>query len=369
MITGRLIEYNDMYYAILNLKHKDGKRLQKRFSLDLSVKNNKRRAEEKLSELCRQHTNLCAMEQNASGILFGDFLIQWLEEKRTKISPTTYRSYESYRLKYIQSILGNHQLNAITFRDIEGYYQVLEKQGLSSTTILHHHAMLHQAFSRACKYEMIPTNPMQRVERPKRAHFEAGYYSAEEAQALLLAVKETAIEVPVALTLFYGLRRSEVLGLRWSDVNFEANTLSVNRAVVGTMVDDRYTTVVKNTLKGVSAYRTMPLCEEITNLLQAEQRKKAAFQSEYVCTDKYGRLMKPDYLSQTFSKLLEQNNLRHIRYHDLRHSCAGLLIASRTPLIEVQHWLGHATMLTTADLYAHLDDSLKDRCADSMKKI
>lgn len=71
MITGRLIEYNDMYYAILNLKHKDAKRLQKRFSLDLSVKNNKRRAEEKLSELCRQHTTLCAMEQNAAGILKG----------------------------------------------------------------------------------------------------------------------------------------------------------------------------------------------------------------------------------------------------------------------------------------------------------
>lgn len=169
MITGRLIEYNDMYYAILNLKHAGGKRLQKRFSLGMPVKNNKRRAEEKLSELCRQHTTLCAMVQNAAGILFGDFLIQWLETKRAKLSPTTSRSYESYRAKYIQPRLGEKRLCDITFRDIEGYYQALEKQGLSSTTILHHHAMLNQAFSHACKYEMIPTNPMQRMERPKRA--------------------------------------------------------------------------------------------------------------------------------------------------------------------------------------------------------
>lgn len=89
----------------------------------------------------------------------------------------------------------------------------------------------------------------------------------------------------------------------------------------------------------------------------------------FVCSDSKGQMMKPDVLSHDFKKFLADHGLRYIRYQDLRHSCASLLLAAHVPLIQVQHWLGHSSMLTTANLYAHLDPSLVDECGEGIKKI
>ena len=109
--------------------------------------------------------------------------------------------------------------------------------------------------------------------------------------------------------------------------------------------------------------------KQILSLLQEELERKKALRPVYVCSDRHGNVMKPDVVTHDFQKFLKENGLRHIRFHDLRHSCASLLIANHTPLIQVQHWLGHRTMLTTADLYSHLDSSLVNECGESIKKF
>lgn len=369
MITGRLVEVNEQYYAILNLKHPDGKRLQKRFNLGLPVPNNKRRAQEKLNELCAEYTRKQQVEQNNPDVLLMDYIKNWIEKRRPELSPTTYRNYLHMAEHHMNDYFGESALKSITFREIEAYYQYLKDWSLSSTTIQHHHMLLQSVFREAHRQEMILKNPIDFVEKPKRQRAQISYYSEREVKQLIDAVKGTKLELVVVLTLTYGLRRSEVLGLRWQDIDFDKQTLLVCHSVVEGIDEGKRIVCQKDTLKQAASYRTLPLFEPIASLLREEWERKKELRPIYVCSDRHGNVMKPDVVTHDFQKFLKENGLRHIRFHDLRHSCASLLIANHTPLIQVQHWLGHRTMLTTADLYSHLDSSLINECGESLKKI
>lgn len=264
---------------------------------------------------------------------------------------------------------GDTLLREVNPQRIEAYYQFLKERGLSSTTIQHHHMLLQSVFRDASKREMILRNPFEFVRKPKRQRPQVNYYSEQEARQLLEAVKGTKLELPVTLSLIYGLRRSEVLGLRWKDVDFEKQTMLVCHSVIEGVDDGKRVVCAKDTLKQAASHRTLPLFEPILSLLQEEWERKKALWPVYVCSDRHGNVMKPDVVTHDFQKFLKENGLRHIRFHDLWHSCASLLIANHTPLIQVQHWLGHRTMLTTADLYSHLDSSLVNECGESMKKF
>ena len=211
--------------------------------------------------------------------------------------------------------------------------------------------------------------PMELVKKPKRNQPKVDFYSSQETQELLKAVKGTKLEIVVTLTVAYGLRRSEVLGLRWQDVDFDMGRIAVCHTVVEGVEDGKRVICKKDTMKEEASYRTLPLFEPITEMLRDELKRKHPYNPIYVCSDRYGRMMKPDVLTHDFKLFLEKSGLRHIRYHDLRHTTASLLIAEHVPLIEVQHWLGHKTMLTTANLYSHLDTSLIDECGNTVKKF
>ena len=132
-------------------------------------------------------------------------------------------------------------------------------------------------------------------------------------------------------------------------------------------------TVIGNDItKSKSSFRTLPLNELVKNLLLDYRLKKYGGylppRDSYLFTDGNGQIMKPSHLTASFSALLKKQGLRHIRFHDLRHASAGVLIANRVPLIEVQQWLGHSTIRITADLYSHLDYEIKLRSASIMKE-
>lgn len=369
MITGRLIELNSQYYAVLNLKHTDGRRWQKRINLDMPVKNNKRRADEKLIELRKEYTRFQQIQNNSPDLMLSDFIFDWLAKKEPDLSPTTHRNYYHIINRSIVTYFKDSRVKDVSGKNIEAYYTSLADQGLSTTTIQHHHMILIQVFREACRKEIIGKDPMLFVDKPKRQPPNVNYYSSAEAQKLWDAVTGHKLEIIIKLTLFYGFRRSEVLGVRWADIDFNTRTISINRAIVDAVVDGKRTLYEKSELKGKASKRTMPLCDMVFNLLQHEYETKKHFDSPYVCTDKHGQLISPDETTHRFRKLLKEENLRLIRFHDLRHTCASLLIAARTPLIEVQHWLGHSTMLTTADLYSHLEYAAKVPNAEIMKKF
>lgn len=210
---------------------------------------------------------------------------------------------------------------------------------------------------------------MEYVKKPKREQPKVNYYSLEEAQHLITEVKGTKLELPVTLSLAYGFRRSEVLGLHWEDIDFVDNRISVRHVVVEGVDDGKRILVEKDSMKVAASLRTLPLFDPITTILKEEWERKKALNPTFVCTDKNGKGMKPDVLTHDFRKFLADHELRHIRYQDLRHSCASILIAAHVPLIQVQYWLGHSTMLTTANMYAHLDTSLVDECGKDIKKF
>lgn len=171
-----------------------------------------------------------------------------------------------------------------------------------------------------------------------------------------------------------------MLGIKWSAIDFDNNTITVNHTVHEIGENGKITLITRDRTKTKSSYRTLPLVDEIAGVLksckkQQESNKKLMGSSynkkytEYICVDKMGNLTKPGYVTSHFSLLLLRNELRHIRFHDLRHSCASLLLARGISIKEIQEWLGHSNYNTTANIYAHLDIKSKQNTAVALSGI
>jgi len=219
---------------------------------------------------------------------------------------------------------------------------------------------------------------MEDVDKPIEIEYSASFYSAQEVIDMLEAVRDDVLYTPIVLASFYGLRRSEVLGIRWNSIDFEEKTITINHKVFQ-IRDRNESTVVKtsNRMKTKSSLRSFPLLPEVeTALLAAKERQeyfKKAFQGSYdknylnyVCVREDGAIIKPDYVSTHFPYLLKKHNLRVIRFHDLRHTCASLLVAAGIPMKMIQDYLGHSVFQTTANRYSHLATDTKNIAANSL---
>ena len=182
------------------------------------------------------------------------------------------------------------------------------------------------------------------------------------------------------LAAFYGLRRSEVCGLKWDAIDFEKKTITIRHIVTQICVDGKSTLIQKDRTKTKSSYRTLPLVppfEKLLRRLKAQQEANRKLcgnaycrqDAEYVYVNDIGELVKPGYLTQHFPRLLEKHNMRVIRFHDLRHSCASLLHANGVSMKEIQEWLGHSDISTTANIYTHLDFNSKVASANAIMSV
>ncbi len=197
---------------------------------------------------------------------------------------------------------------------------------------------------------------------------------------LLSLTRSDVIYPAIMLAGGLGLRRSEALGVRWSRINWEENTVLLDTKVME--YDENGKTVIEpiEEMKTKSSCRTLPLPVPVLDMLKEEKEKQEIFRKmfkgsynrkfdDYVCVDQMGNLLRPDYVTNHFGDLLKQNGLRKIRFHDLRHTFASLLLAKEEPLINVSNFLGHSTISTTANIYAHLDKSSKQHSADIITGI
>ena len=243
--------------------------------------------------------------------------------------------------------------------------------------MLHYHANIHKALKYAVKLDLIAVNPADKVERPKKDRYVGSFYDADEMSALFAAAIGSKLELPILLGAFYGLRRSEVIGLKWDAIDFEQNTVTIRHTVTSCDLDGKRILVAADTTKTKASMRTLPLVPFLRQrllALRAQQQENRRRQGsgystaylDYVCVNERGDLLRPHYVTKTFPKLLQANGLRRIRYHDLRHSCASLLLANGVPMKQIQEWLGHSDFSTTANIYAHLDYSSKLTSADAM---
>ena len=229
----------------------------------------------------------------------------------------------------------------------------------------------------AVKIDLIDVNPADKVERPKKDRYVGSFYDADEVNALFEAAKGSKLELPILFGAFYGLRRSEAIGLKWDAIDFDQNTITIRHTVTSCDLDGKRVLVASDTTKTKSSMRTLPLVpfmrERLLALKEEQQENRCLCGRsyikeylEYVCVNEIGDLIKPHYVTESFPKLLKAKGMRQIRYHDLRHSCASLLLANGVPMKQIQEWLGHSDFSTTANIYAHLDYSSKLTSADAM---
>ena len=376
MVAGHLQEKNDFYYIVLSYKDADGKRKTKWEATGLSVKRNKKKAEALLLERRRNFMVPTAPAEIRldDDILFSDFMLKWLEVTKSTIQSTTYASYQGMVERVIVPYFRKRGIKLVDLKatDLQDFYNK-QLERVKANSVIHYHANIHMALKYAVKIDLIPTNPADKVERPKKNAFKGSYYSAEEIHALTEVSEGTKLEIPVLLASFYGLRRSEVLGIQWRSIDFSVGTIQIQHTRVYQEVDGRKVSVGRDTMKQKASCRTLPMPEEIAAILQEEKRNRYGEETpppeNYLCLTPEGEPIASNYLSQSFKQFLREHSLREIRLHDLRHTCASLLIQRRTPLIEVQQWLGHSTLSTTADLYAHLEYETKLASAQTLKKI
>ena len=258
------------------------------------------------------------------------------------------------------------------------YSEMLRK--VTPNTVIHYHAIIHSALKYAVKTDMLVQNVADKVDRPKENSFQPVFLSAEEMQKMFEALRGTKLELPVLVAAFYGFRRGEVLGLKWDAIDFERGTISVIRTVTTITVDGKQTENEQQSAKTKSSLRTLPLIgsfrEYFLQVKEAQELNKQVcgncYNHEYdgfVFVDELGERMRANYLTSAFPKFLEDHGLRRMRFHDLRHSCASLLLANGVPMKQIQEWLGHSDIGTTANIYSHLDYKSKITSANVMDNI
>jgi len=373
-MTGSLQNRYNRYYVVLNLKDEYGKRKQKVVNTELEFKpGNKRKAEKILRDLLKKYEDTQITVCN--NVLFGDYMIEWLKNREGEIETSTYQGYWHIINHHIAPYFNqrNISLQDITASDIQKYYKKLSGDGLSANTIRRHHANIRKAINDAMKNNIVACNIADRVTLPKANYKRIHYYSEEMIEKLLELVKGTKIEVCVYLGVFCGLRRSEVCGLRWKDIDFDNNTITIcNKITRGN------TLIEKERTKTLSSYRTMPMENELKkfmlNLKETQNKDKELFGSEYidngyVCVWQDGHSLLPEYVSHKFKEIIQKNNMPDITFHGLRHTCATLLLSKGYDIKLIQEYLGHSSVVTTGNIYAHVQFSSKVAMGASLASI
>lgn len=382
MVAGRLQEKNGYYYMVLSYTGPDGKRKQPWVATGLPVKGNKKRAEQMLRELRGSFTPPKAerKEELSPDMLFSDYMLYWLRIVRPAVQETTWSSYcfnvKDHIVPYFEPL--GVTLAGLQARQIQSFY-LRELETLKATSVLRLHANLHKALKYAVRLDLIPGNPVDKVERPKPEKYMAAYYTAEEMEQLFAAARGHRLELIIQFAAFYGLRRGEVLGLRWDAVDLDAGTLTVRHIVTNASIEGKQVLVQADRAKTKSSLRTLPLVDAFAQRLRALKEQQEY--NEQVCGSCYNRkykgylfvnemgdLILPNSVTDVFAKLLAENGLRKIRFHDLRHSCASLLLKQGVPMKQIQEWLGHSDISTTANIYAHLDAQSKQLSAETMEQ-
>lgn len=314
--------------------------------------------------------------------MFTEFLDLRLNHVKTEVEASTFSGYRN-SVKIIKQYFEplNIKLTELKPIHIQEFYTKRLSEGVKASTVTHYHANIHKALKHAVKMELIPNNPADKVERPKKENFTGSFYSEEEVKKLFEAFVGDECELCVHIAASYGLRRSEVIGLKWDAVDFNNKTITIKHKVTEALDDNgNYKLVIEDKLKNKSSLRTMPLIPHIEAMLLEEKKKQEHYRKlcgksysnefdGYICRKSTGELIKPNYFSDHFKWMLKKHNLRKIRLHDLRHTCASLQLKNGVQMKNIQDWLGHSSFNTTANIYSHLDYSSKIMSAEIIEKV
>lgn len=374
-------------YAVMQVK-KDGTTKPVWRALGLPEGANKTKVNKAFREVVAQYEqeyweNLEREGRPPSDIPVYRYLVEFLKRVEPELQKNTIVSYRSmtngkirrYFQRRPQLTVGN-----LKPQDIQDFYQSLFADGVVANTVIHYHALLRRAFQQAFKEERIDANPFDRVGRPKKNKFHGENYTQEELLTLLHLARGDVIYPAILLAGAMGLRRSEALGVRWSRIDWEKRTVLLDTKIVEYRENGKKKVEPVEEMKNKSSRRTLPLPDPVVEMLQVQKEHREVYRKmfqgsyntqylDYVCVNQLGELLRPSYVTDHFRELLEKYGLRHIRFHDLRHTFASLLINQDVPLINVSNFLGHSDLSTTANIYAHLDKASKQASAAVISDI
>lgn len=313
--------------------------------------------------VCLSNSQKINVQIEKEDMPFSDFLALWLSKRKPALSPNTYDTYRGELRNHLSPYFSETgaTLQTITAADIEEFYADRLLNGLSPNTVIRLHAFIHTAMVYATKNKMILSNPMLEVTRPKNAPFVPNIYNAGQLEQLLVEARNLNIYVPIVLAALLGLRRSEVLGLMWENINLKTGTITIKQKVMWSAGEE---TLSKN-LKTRSSYRSLAMPQILVSFLEdlkAKQNKlkricdkSKAKNFKYICLDPSGDRISLNQVTVGFATFMEkQSSLPKIRFHDLRHSCACILLNSGCNMKQIQDWLGHSNFAFTAKCYIHL---------------
>lgn len=378
-MTASLQVKSNKFYVVLN-SVQNGKRKIKWICTGLTVKGNKKKAEQFMRELLAKETALT--EKPKSDLLFSDEIRRWLQEVRLRVDEVTLQGYESHANGHILPYFDDMGIKLVDVDRavLQAYISAKSvcgrkdgRGGLAPASLRQHKNVLFQTLKMAVRDGLIPSNPCEQVILPQATRFQGKYYSVEQLNRLLDATKDERLHPLVYITSVYGLCRSELLGLKWDSIDFERQMLTICHTVV------KVTKVVeKDKTKNASSFRSFPLTPAARKIFMEMKQKeevnrklfgKQYHQNDYVFKWEDGRPYSPDYISHAFSSLLEKYDFPHIRFHELRHSCASMLLTQGYGLKDVQEWLGHSDIKMTANIYGHLDTKRKQGIAANMQNL
>lgn len=278
------------------------------------------------------------------------YLNDWLADYSIQLAPNTIRGYE-VNIRHICKHIGNIELSELTYKDVQNCYTELLKT-LSSTSVLYCHRVLRNALHRAEQLNIINRNPCDFVYAPRRNKKQFNVLTEIELQHLFNSVQGTWLYNPVMLSAVLGLRRGEVLALRWSDIDFRNNILTVSHSAM--MINNKFTLC---DLKTDKSNRSILLSDLLSDYLYSCLISQ---KTEYVC-NRFNAPISPNVLNKYFRIVVKNFNLTYVRFHDLRHTNATLLLKKGIPAKIVSERLGHSSISVTLDTYSHvLIDMQKD---------
>nr|NNM90096.1 site-specific integrase [Bacilli bacterium] len=295
------------------------------------------------------------------------YLTEWLTAIEPTVAPRTHETYK-YSADLMTPYIGAINLDALTHEQIETMYHALQDRGLAPSSVHRIHRVLRTALNRAVKRGTIVTSPMVRVDPPNGRIEKRTVLDVAQAHALLdyIKTKHPASYIGVTLALQTGLRRGEICGLTWADVDFERGILRVvrsrqRRAKIGDIVGDP---------KTAGSIRSIPVDTELLTRLQDwRQRQLITTDSTYVMSHKDGTPIDPMTLARDMRLAITKLKLPHVSFHDLRHTHATLLLQANVPLKIVSERLGHASIAMTADTYSHVTENMQQEATEKIAAI
>lgn len=350
----------------------NGKRQQKWFS---GYKTKKEAEKEMVKLLNQLETNTFI---NPEKITLAEYLKQWLSDYvEVNLAQKTIEGYKVNIERHIIPAIGSILLQKLQPIHIQRFYKeklengrINGKGGLSAKSVIYIHRVLRKALAQAVRMQLVPRNAADAVDLPRVKPFRASFLDENQVIELLDAFRDTEIYIPVLLAVGVGLRRGEALGLQWKDIDFQNKTISISRSLLPSAKG-----LIFHEPKTLNSNRVVKLPQTILDELQKQKEKQDSFKAiagnayhdnDLITCYQNGSPINPASFSHTFARVLKRKNLQHIRFHDLRHSNATLMLKYNIPSKVASERLGHSKIGITLDLYSHVLDEMQE---DAAKKL